>query len=850
MHKITSCKYLRYKWLRKLPLLALTAYIMLITVASQQLQARQTTDNAAKATNTPEKLPFEPVQFSGKFSSKPQPDGSDIFVYTGGLSAIQKFPAENALLEFNAQSAVVFYSQKELIKQLRSTGKSPKDVNANEYPIGVYLEGDVVLRLDRITMDDGTMATDNTINAQQVYYDFVNKNALILDGKLRLNATENQVPIYLRAKRIRQWNLNTFTADEVMFSNDEFAQPNVWLGVNRVQVISQKPQIMADGTQKPGEIKFNLQNITMNLGHLPFFWWPWASGTSSNATSPMQSLNVGNNSELGVTLESEWDLPWLLGIDKSYDQQENKFSPESSKTSLHLDGYTKRGPGIGIESQYQSPVNFGSFRSYLLHDDGLDRLGKFKSRRNLQPPHDFRGRARWQHRQYLPYHWQGTFEVGYQSDRNFLESWEEREFDREKKPETSVYFKQQQDNWAFDYLNKFQLNNFDYTKTELPRVGFHIAGQDFFELFTYQHDGYITRIAERAGDVMVPGYSGVPEPSVLPNQLDQRNFVFANSRHEISLPLHLGMVNFAPTGIVTYVYDDSATQNSFVQGAVGFRASSKLWHVNNTAQSRLFDIDRIRHIIEPEINAFWTESEMDEIDQQDRYNFMIRQRWQTMRGPQGNKRSVDFLRLDTGVTLVTHDHDNVDLPGRFYATKPETLLDHAAMLNDDLANLGLARREQINRSVYDHATGELDWQISDTTLFTGAANYNLHDSQLSQANAAFAVMRSPRTRYYIGYRYLRNADIFRQHNGHHLTNGISYQMNRKYTVAFSQQYDIEQTAASYSRTTLIRKSPHWFTAFSVGYDATRNSTSFMISFWPEGFEQSSLGNQRFSRLQP
>ncbi|MCF7957564.1 MAG: hypothetical protein K9M57_03850 [Phycisphaerae bacterium] len=823
---------------------------VIIAGLTPPLSARQDDPKTAKTPSGLPQLSLDPVQFNGKFSSTPQPDGGDIFVYSGGITAVQKFPEEDSLLEFSAQSAVVFYSQKELLERFKDRGESKEKTDLSRYPIGIYLEGDVVLRLDRINLKNGTTATDNVINAEQVYYDFVNKNALILKGKLRLNATENQIPITLRARRIRQWNLSTYLADDIQLSNDEFAEPHVWLGVKRARIVSEKPQTMLDGSQKPGVIRFNLENITMNMGNTPIFWWPKAAGTSSNATSPMQALHTGVNSELGVTLETEWDLAWLLGIRPSTDPQTNRFSPESVTSKLRLDGYSKRGPGIGVDADYQSPVNFGNFKSYLLHDDGEDRLGRFDSRKDLVPPDDLRGRVRWQHRQYLPDDWQGSFEVGYLSDRNFLESWEEREFDREKKPETAIYFKQQRDNWAFDFLNKFHLNDFDYTRTELPRAGFHIAGQDFFELFTYQHDGYITRIGERAGDVMVPGYSGVPEHSILPDQLDQRSFAFANSRHEISLPLHFGVVNIAPTGIVTYVYDDSDKTNSFVQGAMGFRAGSKLWHVNNAAQSRLFDIDRIRHIIEPEVSAFWTESELDESAQQDRYNFTLRQRWQTMRGPQGDKHSVDFLRLDTGVTLVTNDIDNIDLPGMYYSSSPEMLFDHAAMLNDDLANLGLARREQINRSLSDHATGDLSWEISDTTLFNGGINYNLHDRQISQANAAFAVMRSPRTRYYVGYRYLRNADAFKQTDGNHLTNGISYRMNQKYTVAFSQQYDIEQTAASYTRTTLIRKSPHWYSAFSVGYDATRNSMSFTVSFWPEGFGQMALGSQRFSRLEP
>ncbi len=108
------------------------------------------------------------------------------------------------------------------------------------------------------------------------------------------------------------------------------------------------------------------------------------------------------------------------------------------------------------------------------------------------------------------------------------------------------------------------------------------------------------------------------------------------------------------------------------------------------------------------------------------------------------------------------------------------------------------------------------WQISDTTHLSGMVNYNIHDSALSQTGTALSVERTPRLRYYLGHYFLKNGDAFRDDDGHYISGGFGYRLTEKYTMAFTQQYDLSQTASNYSRATFIREFPHWFGAFSIG----------------------------------
>ena len=87
-------------------------------------------------------------------------------------------------------------------------------------------------------------------------------------------------------------------------------------------------------------------------------------------------------------LETRWYLFNLLGLEQ----------PEGFDATLKLDYFTDRGPGFGIDMDYERKDYFGLFRGYYIHDDGEDDLGDV---RGGPPDHRDRssdrpaGAARW-----------------------------------------------------------------------------------------------------------------------------------------------------------------------------------------------------------------------------------------------------------------------------------------------------------------------------------------------------------------------------------------------------------------------------------------------------------------------
>lgn len=793
-----------------------------------------------------------PIRFriQGQIVARRLDDGTYAGVVTNGMYIYRQVPqveidklnlddflGRDDLLELRAQRGVVFYSLDANDAVVTETSTLARHIS------GVYLEGDVVFQ-----------AGYNEITAERLYYDIAANRALILDGVMRMCLPDINLPLYLRADRIRQLSSDHFTAENIKLSNDEFYTPGTWLGAGSAEI---KASRSSGGSKR---LNYTLDNVTVNIGDVPVFWWPKAAGSTASSESPLREVHTSYSSDYGISIETKWDIAWLFGTKKL----------DNVDASLRIDEFTKRGPAVGIEADYLDRKGgnyFGNLKTYMVNDDGVDDLGRLDSRNDVTPIRPLRGRARWQHRQYLPLDWLANIEISYQSDPDFLESWEEREFDTDKEQETALYFKQQRNNWAFDFLGKWHLNDFDYTLTELPTAGFHVAGQDIFSLFTYHHDGYISHLRELAGDRDVPGFGQKYEPSILPGQLNNDSYAFAVSRHELSLPIHFDQWHLMPTVIGTYVQDDAAGDKSFVHGAGGFRAATQFWHVDNTVKSRIWNLHRLRHIIIPECSLFFFDSDqgddeseslfgantpgstVSDRDAPDRvFNIGLRQRFQTMRGPKGNRHSVDFFRINTQVTLVNNDVDGVHVPNRFFFSSPEPQFDRAPIINADFANLGLARREQINQTLNDHASADWAWLISDTTAVTGMFNYNMHDGTISQAETGIAVQRSPRTSYYLSDRLTRDCDPFEHADSHILTAAASYRINRKYIVGIAHQYDISRTEASYLQAVLVRKFRHWYGAFSFSYDDTRDRISFQVSFWPESFSKIALGSRRFNRL--
>ncbi|UCG17203.1 MAG: LPS assembly protein LptD [Phycisphaerales bacterium] len=666
-----------------------------------------------------------------------------------------------------------------------------------------YLEGDIVLTYG-----------DRTVRSSRLYYDFENDRALILDPVAFMPAPGRDVPIYVRAEQVRQYSATEWTAYNARLTTSEFYTPHYHIGAAKIEFEDRTPRSVADVVVGPRAGRFKISHSTFNILGVPLLYWPYAQGDLEEDVTALRRIRTGYSGDFGVEVESEWDLFSLLGLAR----------PQGFDAALRLDGYSERGPAAGIDLDYERDSYFGLLRSYYIHDDGKDSLGRSA---DSEPDTEDRGRATWRHRHYLPSDWELTLEASYVSDDGFLEEYFEREFDFGKEQETVFYLKKQRDNWALTILANAHLLDFVTETEHLPDVTFRLVGQSLggvATLFSENRAGFV-RYRFRDQDLLDFLYFGREDSS--------GTVARADSRQEVEVPVDVGPVRLVPFGSIRgSAWDDSVDSGSLARvfGTYGVRASMYLWRVYEEVRSDLFDIRGIRHIIKPDVTAWASHTNVDsheqflfdegieDIDELDGVTIGVRQRWQTKRGDEGRQRTADLVTLDVEMGIF-NDAQSFEYTNGF-----------------------VSYRRPENSISQNYVNTSLIWRVTDSTALLSESNFDLNDGELDVFDLSFAVERRPRLSYVIGYRFIEETQ------SNLLGVGANYKISEKYTLAARESFDLEQGETEEFTLAIIRKLPRWYVGITFELDEIEDDFGISLSAWPEGFPRAALGTRRFTGL--
>lgn len=707
-------------------------------------------------------------------------------------------------LEMQADAAVVFQDD-----------NSPKENGQKGQNFtGVYLEGHVLLRQD-----------ERTIRATRVYYDFRYKRALILDGVLRTIDKQRKVPLYMRAKKIRQLSAKEFTAKKATLTSSDFERPAYHLASSSLR-LKQRRQLDKSGQEIGDEhLYVRANNITMNMSGVPIFWWPIFVGDLGKGELPLQSLKFAETESDGFMVETDWWLFRLLGME----------TPDNVRAILGVDYMTKRGPAIRYEIDYKRDKYEGYARGHMIDDHGQDQLSR--TRENIEPLTNLRGRALLRHRHYLPQDWEMQLEASYISDRTWLEQYEESEFDNGKDQETGLYFKNQRQNRAFTILANSRLMDFISLTEHLPELGAVLIGEPLLNTATQFVDVRAGVVSLRANNTFGP-----------PTPMESSRVLRGDARAELALPLQLGGLKLVPyvLGRGT-AWDDSPNGGGEGReyGAVGLRAGTQFWRVYEKAESRLLDLHQLRHIIQPQVHVFSSSTNHDhgslgvelwpfDQDVEGLHDFSalsvaLLQTLQTKRGQLGAQQSVDWLNFDVRATFFNHQDPlfaATDFSDSAWPTNMTRAIPRGRWVD--------YRPE--NSVPRDNIQTDLSLRISDTTVIFADATYATQLRKgFDRANLGLAVTRSPRLSYFLADRYDRSLDM------QVFTAGATYKINEKYTFSGAQQWDFDNSRGLSTSVSLVRKFPRWYLSVTVETDETRDDSAITISVWPEGTPEVKIG---------
>ncbi len=768
------------------------------------------------------------------------PAGETVYVSTGRVYFSRTGDPNSPVLEIQADSAVIFPAPRAAEALLRTEeGPSPPPRPAEEtqpspatQPAGpqrepevgplevgelgeriraVYLEGDVILSLG-----------DRFIRAARLYYDFELSRALILDGVLRADIPERNIPLYIRAAEIRQLSAREFLARRARVSTSEFYTPHYHVGAEKVYL---RDLTARDTAGRPaGRLRgaYEMHSATLNVEGLLIAWWPLAAGTLEQSETLVRRLRTGYSDENGVEIETAWHLFNLLGVQ----------APPGVDATLRLDWFTRRGPAVGLDADYLQDEYFGLLRGYYLYDQGEDNLGPL---RDGKPDSRNRGRILWRHRHYLPDNWELTLEFSYISDPTFLEEWRKSEFFEGKEQETAIYLKRAKDTEAISLLANWRLLDFTTQTEHLPDMTYRRIGDTLLDALVSYTEARVGAVRYRPDDRRF-----FDDRRADNTGLTDVTFR-TDGREELELPLKLGPLNVVPFASVRGSYWDGQplAEGGLWRGlgTYGVRSSTSFSRVYDDVESELLDVHRIRHIIRPEALFWWSHSNtrselitpfdygIETLD--DFYGGLIalRQTWQTRRGEGERQRTVDLLTLDLEAALF----------GQTPPTRPEV-----PGGGDSPGFANWIRPE--NSRPRNYLAGDLTWRISDTTSLLYDFNFDLDDAEFDRHDVSVAVERLPRLAYVFGWRYAHDVDLGL------LGGGFNYKMTEKHILATRAWWDIDRGELGEFSISYVRKLPRWYAAVTFEIDEVFEDTRVSLSLWPEGVPEWTLGSRRFTGL--
>ncbi len=690
----------------------------------------------------------------------------------------------------------------------------------------IYVSGDVHLRQGQ-----------RTIRASELYYDFRNERGLIDDAVMRAFDSRRNIPIYIRAGRLRQVAANEFEAHGVTLTTSEFHTPQLSVTAEKVHVTDTSSLAVPDGAAS-ADAGFDVQmdGVRFKYYDATVFGLPSLRPNLQRPDIPIRSARVGSSRTYGPSIETQWFLSRILGLRE----------PQGTDSTLSVDYYGKRGVGGGVDIEYERETYFGNLLGYVIDDDGTDRLSR--SQKEVEVSKDTRGRLRWQHRHFLPFGWQLTAETSYLSDRNFLEQYYRSEFNVGKEQETVLHLKRIENNWGLSLLGKARMNDFLDKVEEIPSGQFHWTGQSFLQdRLTFYSDNQISRYR----------YLYSEEEA---SRGSEEFFMYTMTRNEVDLPLTVGKSRIVPFVAGTFGYEDgggfqSALDDSPAEpqdtvwiGEGGVRmAMQPYWRVYPGVQSRLWDLNQLRHVISPQLTAVAYTHDDEVAEQRDVLDVGVYQRWQTKRGPVGSEgqRTVDWLKLNLDFVWVRDSADPNTGPDQILWNQPYIPLVNpsgSVLLPHDRRATGLfgPRRNYIG--------ADAALRLTDTTSILADMHYDMQSGVFGQIDVGFSRLCWPNLSYYIGSRYLRRVVRGEEKGSNAVTFAATYVIDPRYTAVFSQQYDFDYGEGIRSDITLIRRYHRMNLAMTLSADESLDEQSFVISLWPQGVPELAFGLRRYMEL--
>lgn len=786
----------------------------------------------------------------------PSPNGQEwVGLISPGVNLIIDGLEGAGTLDIAADRLVVWTSGRE------EPDLSGQKSQGGDKPLELYMEGNIVFR-------EGA----RVIYADRMYYNVNAHAGTILNADVLSPLTPGyDALVRLKADVVRQTGEGLFEADRGSLTTSRMADPRYRIQSQHLTYRDELRPVVHPLTGQPlvdpvtGEPVVEQDRLATgshNLifaGPVPVFYWPVFAADLDNPQFYVRNVKVRNDQIFGTQVLTDLDMHQILGL---------RNKPRGTDWVGSADYLSNRGFGGGSTYRYSGAglLGFsgdfaGLLDGWMIRDHGNDRLGS--DRMDLVPEKKFRGRLFGRHRQQLPDNFQLTAELGWISDRNFLEQYFENEWDTFKDQANGLELKHLADNTSWALSADFHFNPFFTQTSQLPRFDHFWLGESLVgdTLTWYEHSsaeyaqlGVLTppmNPSELAKFKLLP-WEAVPgsyaiDPQGLPANVNGERLVTAQ---EIDLPLTLGPAKIVPYALGQaghWGQDLSGNDTQRLFGQAGVRAALPFWSVNPGLQSELLNVNGIAHKVVFDVDASFAEANRDlaqfplydQIDDDGQEHFRRRFAFNTFGGTTPPQFDERFYALRAGLA------GNVSNP--------------SAEIADDLSavRLGLRQRwqtkrgpvgrprivdwitldtqavwyPQANRDNFGEDFGlvlyDYRWHISERVTLLSDGGFDFFDRGQQTVSVGAQFNRPTNGTIYLGYRSLQGP-----FSSQIVIAQASYRMSPKWFGRAGMSYDFSGSGTIGNNFSLVRIGESFLMSVNFAYDAYKSNVTAMFNIEP------------------
>lgn len=743
----------------------------------------------------------------------------------------------------------------------------------NSVPLEFYMEGNIVFRQG-----------ERVIKADRMYYDVPNSVGTIINADMLTPERSYQGLLRLHADVIQQVAPSRFFAQNSFMTSSRMGEPRYRLQTNELYFEDEERAVIDPFTGQPvldpetGRPVIDhrrLATATNNfifLGPVPVFYWPKLATDLNDPTYYIRRAQLKQDRVYGNQILTNWNGYELLSLSNP---------PAGTDLDIALDYLGKRGFGHGGALEYNREgffripgQNAGLLDYWGIKDHGRDDLGW--GRMNLVPEKSYRYRLFWQHRHTLPLGFRLSAELGWISDRNFLEEYYKSEWEELKDENTGLELKRITDNREWTLTADFGLNDF-FTQTNwLPRLDHYWIGQPLLnDVFTWHEHSHISYAQF---DRLNPPTNPNDQPfSYLPWELGNREGERFATRQEIDWPFQLGPVKVVPYAmgeIAHWGQDLSGQPLDRLWGQVGSRASIPLWSVDPTVNSDMLNLHGLAHKIVFDMEFSYSDANRD-ISQLEIYDPL-------------NDDSVEaYMRQFVTTTFgwpSTIPPTVSSIPQRFdpryyalrtgiqnWVTSPTTEIADDLMVFRMGANqrwqtkrgppnnlkiidwitfdTNLSVFPEPSRDDYGQTFGLLDynfnWHVGDRLTFVSDGIFDFFDQGQRIVSVGGFLNRPPRGSLYAGLRILEGPI-----HGKILTLSYTYWMSPKWVSTFGTSFDLGKQGNLGQNFSITRVGESFLISAGFNVDRSRDSVGVALAIEPRFLPKSRLGSIGGAQIPP